>query len=118
MDTYNKRNGSVEKKVNKPFNGILVFVAYAQKPPLNGHADIFRGTRSRIYLTLVKIIKLFGRKSVNIFLPISFSICFGCSKEPFHCDGYFEYPQNMFWLINKNFLWYALSTKGRSFFFI
>ena len=23
------------------------------------------------------------RKIINIFLPISFSICFGCSKEPF-----------------------------------
>ena len=26
----------------------------------------------------------FGRKFVNIFLPISFDICFGCSKEPSH----------------------------------
>ena len=24
------------------------------------------------------------RKIVNIFLPINFSICFGCSKEPSH----------------------------------
>ena len=24
------------------------------------------------------------RKNVNIFLPISFNICFGCSKEPSH----------------------------------
>ena len=24
----------------------------------------------------------FQRKNVNIFLPISFNICFGCSKEP------------------------------------
>ena len=24
------------------------------------------------------------RKIVNIFLPISFNICFGCSKEPSH----------------------------------
>ena len=31
-----------------------------------------------------------------IFLPISFNICFGCSKEPSH--GSFEYPQHMFWL--------------------
>ena len=33
-------------------------------------------------------------------------MCFGCSKEPSHRDGSFEYPQHMFWLRNKknNFL--------------
>ena len=41
------------------------------------------------------------RKDVNIFLPISFNKCFGCSKEPSHRDGSFEYPQHMFWLRNK-----------------
>ena len=45
--------------------------------------------------------KNFQRKIVNIFLLISFSICFGCSKEPSHLDGSFEYPQHMFWLRNK-----------------
>ena len=40
-------------------------------------------------------------KIVDIFLPISFNICFGCSKEPSHGDGSFEYPQHMFWLRNK-----------------
>ena len=34
------------------------------------------------------------RKIVNIFLPIIFSICFGCSKEPSH----------MFWLRNKKII--------------
>ena len=29
-------------------------------------------------------------------------MCFGCSKEPSHQDGSFEYPQHMFWLRNKN----------------
>ena len=28
-------------------------------------------------------------------------MCFGCSKEPSHRDGSFEYPQQMFWLRNK-----------------
>ena len=28
-------------------------------------------------------------------------MCFGCSKEPSHGDGSFEYPQHMFWLRNK-----------------
>ena len=28
-------------------------------------------------------------------------MCFGCSKEPSHQDGSFEYPQHMFWLRNK-----------------
>ena len=41
---------------------------------------------------LVLISKNFQRKIVNIFLPIIFSICFGCSKETSHGDGSFEYP--------------------------
>ena len=28
-------------------------------------------------------------------------MCFGCSKEPSHRDGSFEYPQHMFWMSNK-----------------
>ena len=28
-------------------------------------------------------------------------MCFGCSKEPSHRDGSFEYPLHMFWLRNK-----------------
>ena len=28
--------------------------------------------------------KIFEHTIVNIFLPISFNICFGCSKEPSH----------------------------------
>ena len=43
----------------------------------------------------------FQSKIVNIFLPINFNICFGCSKEPSHLDGSFEHPQHMFWLRNK-----------------
>ena len=42
-------------------------------------------------------------------------MCFGCSREPSHRDGSFEYPQHMFWLINKksNFqLTYTLSSGG------
>ena len=55
--------------------------------------------------------KIFERKIVNIFLPISFNISFGCLKEPPHCDGSFEYPQHMFWLQNKeiNFLLHTLT---------
>ena len=30
-------------------------------------------------------------------------MCFGCSKQPSHWDGSFEYPQHMFWLRNKFF---------------
>ena len=41
------------------------------------------------------------RKNTNIFLPISFSIGFGCLKEPSRCDGSFEYTQHMFRLRNK-----------------
>ena len=28
-------------------------------------------------------------------------LCFGCSKEPSHRDGSFEYPQQIFWMRNK-----------------
>ena len=28
-------------------------------------------------------------------------MCFGCSKEPSHRDGSFEYPQYKFWMRNK-----------------
>ena len=38
------------------------------------------------------------RKLLNIFLPLNLNIYFGCSKEPSHWDGSFEYPQHMFWL--------------------
>ena len=37
-----------------------------------------------------------------IFLSISLNMCFVCSKEPSHRDGSFEYPQNMFWMRNKD----------------
>ena len=41
------------------------------------------------------------RKIAIVFLSISLNMCFGCSKEPSHRDGSFEYPQHMFWLGNK-----------------
>ena len=28
-------------------------------------------------------------------------MCVGCSKQPYHRDSSFEYPQHMFWLRNK-----------------
>ena len=40
-------------------------------------------------------------KIVIIFLVISLNMCFGCSKEPSHWVGSFEYQQHMFWLRNK-----------------
>ena len=41
------------------------------------------------------------RKIAIIFLSICLNMRFGCSKDPSHRDGYFEYPQHMFWLRNK-----------------
>ena len=38
------------------------------------------------------------RTILIIFLPINLNMCFGCSKEPSHRDGSFEYPQHMFWV--------------------
>ena len=53
---------------------------------------------------IFSLIKNFLPKIVNIFLPIIFSICFGCSKEPSHRDDSFEYPQHMFWFRNKKII--------------
>ena len=41
------------------------------------------------------------RKISIIFLPFNLNMCFGCSKEPSHWDGSFEYPQQMLWMRNK-----------------
>ena len=52
---------------------------------------------------LVLIGEDFQDTIVNIFLSISFNMCFGCSKETSHRDGSFEHPQHRFWMRNKNF---------------
>ena len=49
----------------------------------------------------IKLLKFYLRKILIIFLPINLNICFGCTKEPSHWDGSFEYPQHMFWMRNK-----------------
>ena len=43
-------------------------------------------------------------------------MCFGCSKEPSHRDNSFEYPQHMFWLINRkyNFQFCTLYHEGKT----
>ena len=43
----------------------------------------------------------FQHKIAIIFLSISLNICYGCSKEPSHLDGSFEYRQHMLWMRNK-----------------
>ena len=43
----------------------------------------------------------FEGRIVNIFLYIGYNSCLGCSKEPAHGDGSFEYPQHMFLLRSK-----------------
>ena len=43
---------------------------------------------------------------MDISLPIGFNICFGCSKEPSHLDGSFEYPQHILSLRNKKIHFY------------
>ena len=50
-----------------------------------------RGYKSNLGVTKVKISKILACKIKNILLPINFSICFGCSKEPSHWEGSFEY---------------------------
>ena len=43
----------------------------------------------------------FSAKIANIFLPISFKICFVCSKELSHWYGSLKYTQHMLWLRKK-----------------
>ena len=54
--------------------------------------------------------QFFWHKIEIIFLSISLNLCCGCSKEPSHRHGSFEYPQHIFWLRNKknNFLLHTL----------
>ena len=55
----------------------------------------------------------FSAYNLYYFLPIILNIGFGCSKEPSHLDGSFEYPQHIFWLRNKKIVFcYAFFTKG------
>ena len=55
----------------------------------------------------------YEHKIVIIFLPINLNMCFGCSKELSDGDGSFEYPQEMFWMRNKeNNFQYALLSGG------
>ena len=52
-------------------------------------------------------------KIVIIFLSVSLNICFGCSKEPSHRDGSFEYPNICFGCkIRKIIFSYALLSGG------
>ena len=39
-------------------------------------------------------------------------MCFGCSKEPSHLDGSFEYPQHMFWVRNKEIIFQYARLSG------
>ena len=56
-----------------------------------------------ITCTTIGPVKQKKRKIAIIFLHVSISLnmCFGCSKEPSHRYGSYEYPQHMFWLRNK-----------------
>ena len=65
------------------------------------HASVARHVTDCATRPGILMQRFFERKIVNNFLPISFNICFWCSKELSHWDGSFEYPQLMFWLRNK-----------------
>ena len=54
-----------------------------------------------ITITKGQLSKINLRKIAIIFLSFNLNMCFGCSKEPSHRDGSFEYPQHMIWLRNK-----------------
>ena len=58
-------------------------------------------THIGISLTHHRLRKKFQRKIVNIFLPINFNICFGCSKEPSYLKGLLSTHNICFCLRNK-----------------
>ena len=60
------------KRISKP---LLVFCVIS----IFSHVLIYLSDKSEIDLSDKQI---FENKIVNIFLPISFNICFGCSKDP------------------------------------
>ena len=65
-------------------------------PPIN------QPSRRKMEQCVIDLDKQFFQRTIaNIFLTIIFNIWFGCSKEPSHGDGSFEYPQHMIWLRNK-----------------
>ena len=70
------------KTFDEPINESLVLVASTSWEGLNEPAQTHSIARALLVHTHFYINKIFECKIVNIFLPISFNICFGCSKEP------------------------------------
>ena len=57
----------------------------------------------------------YDSKKRILFLSMHWIICFGCSKEPSHGDGSFEYPQHIIWSrIKKNNFNFTYLSKGLS----
>ena len=50
----------------------------------DGNIEASESEMQALIMTQVQINKNVQSKIVNIFLPIIFSICFGCSKESSH----------------------------------
>ena len=55
---------------------------------------------------------------VNNFFPISLNICFGCSKEPSHWDGSFDYTQHMFLSRNKKNIFFIMHSYLKTYYAI
>ena len=59
-------------------------------------AQVFVHNCRKLLSDISPVSKLFTHKNEFIFQAISFNTCYGCSKEPSHGDGSFEYPQHVF----------------------
>ena len=88
-------------------DAVRIFTKYLAREathPISITDDLRNETISKYFLHIGLDRQNFQHKIVNISLPIIFSICFGCSKEPSQQDGSFEYPQDTFWLRNKKII--------------
>ena len=81
---------------------IIFILAYRADPDEMLHYRAFHlGFHCLPKYLIGPVKQIFCHKIAIIYLSISLNMCFGCSKEPSHWDGSFQYPLHMFWFRNK-----------------
>ena len=63
----------------------IIYLKYKYNKMWKLIGGLMTSNKARLVVIVCFILnKIFDSKIVNIFLSISFKICFGCSKEPSH----------------------------------